>query len=350
MDKVALLAPNERSELFRETAAQMGMVPAIVEKDFWVCWILKKIFSSEQLSPHLVFKGGTSLSKVYGLIERFSEDVDLILDWRLLGYEKQEDPYQDQPSHNQQDLFNQEFNTRAATYIAKTLCPQLEKLFNCCQGVHAIVDLQEPQTVNVRYPAAFSLDYLRPEVQLEIGPLASYVPHNSFTIQPYAADAFPDVFDDPDCPVIAITVERTFWEKATILHQQAHRTGQMPSRYSRHYYDMYKLATSDFKDDALANLSLLEDVVQFKARFYRCPWARYKEARPGTFKLVPKEEHLSSLRRDYSDMAEMIFGEIPDFDKILETLGLLENEINELVCDNTQEEKEKTNPSQRPAR
>ncbi len=333
MDKVALLPSNERSELFRETSAQLGMSPAIAEKDFWVCWVLKKIFSSEQMKPHLVFKGGTSLSKVYGLIERFSEDVDLILDWRLLGYGEEEDPYQDQPSRTQQDRFNQEFNTRAATYIAETLCPQLEKQFNRCQEVHAIVDLQEPQTVNVQYPAAFSLDYLLPEVRLEIGPLASYVPHDYFTIQPYAAKAFPDVFNDPKCSVIAIKVERTFWEKATILHQQAHSTGQMPSRYSRHYYDMYKLTISNFKDNALSDLSLLEDVAQFKARFYTCPWARYEEAKPGTFKLVPKEEHLPSLRRDYSNMAEMIFGEIPDFDQILKTLSQLENEINRLSCD-----------------
>jgi predicted nucleotidyltransferase component of viral defense system len=333
VDRVALLPSNERSELFRETSAQLGMSPAIVEKDFWVCWVLKNIFSSEQLSPHLVFKGGTSLSKVYGLIERFSEDVDLILDWRLLGYGEEEDPYQDQPSRNQQDHFNQEFNIRAANYIAETLCPQLEKQFNRCQEVRAIVDTQERQTVNVQYPAAFSLDYLLPEVRLEIGPLASYVPHDSFTIRPYAAEAFPDVFDNPDCSIVAIKVERTFWEKATILHQQAHRTGQMPSRYSRHYYDMYKLAMSVFKDDALADLSLLEDVVRFKERFYPCVWARYGEAKPGAFRLIPKVEHLPPLRRDYNDMAEMIFGEIPDFDQILETLGQLENEINGLSCD-----------------
>jgi len=98
---------------------------------------------------------------------------------------------------------------------------------------------------------------------------------------------------------------------------------------------MYKLAMSVFKNDALADLSLLEDVVRFKERFYPCAWARYEEARPGTFRLIPKVEHLPPLRGDYSDMAEMIFGEIPDFDQILKTLGQLENEINELFCDDT---------------
>ena len=261
------------------------------------------------------------------------EDVDLILDWRLLGYGEKEDPYQTLPSRTQQERFNREFNTRAEKYIAETLCPQLQKQFDHCREVHAAVDQQNPQTVNVLYPAAFSLAYLLPVVRLEIGPLASYVPHGSFTIQPYAAEAFPDVFNDPDCPVVAIKAERTFWEKATILHQQAHRTGEMPSRYSRHYYDMYMLAMSDLKNIALADLLLLEDVIRFKDRFYTCPWAKFAEAKPGTFKLVPKEEHIPSLRRDYGDMAEMFFGEVPNFNQILKTLSQLEHEINRLPCD-----------------
>ncbi|MBM4076252.1 MAG: nucleotidyl transferase AbiEii/AbiGii toxin family protein, partial [Planctomycetes bacterium] len=85
MDKVATLPPRERSELFEQAASRRGVRAAIVEKDFWVCWILKKLFSNEELKSRLVFKGGTSLSKVYRLIDRFSEDVDLVLDWRLLG-------------------------------------------------------------------------------------------------------------------------------------------------------------------------------------------------------------------------------------------------------------------------
>jgi hypothetical protein len=109
MDKVATLNRENRRQLFQETGAQRGMSPAVVEKDFWVCWTLKHIFSDPQLQKHIVFKGGTSLSKVFGLIERFSEDIDLILDWQLLGYGPgQQDPYQDQSSNTQQDRFNKE--------------------------------------------------------------------------------------------------------------------------------------------------------------------------------------------------------------------------------------------------
>ena len=86
MDKVARLTADERSELFRETASRRGMSPAVVEKDFWVCWVLKQLFAEPGLKDRMVFKGGTSLSKVFGLIDRFSEDIDLVLDWQLLGY------------------------------------------------------------------------------------------------------------------------------------------------------------------------------------------------------------------------------------------------------------------------
>ncbi len=329
MDKVATLTSDQRGQLFQETAAERGMSAAVVEKDFWVCWVLRLIFSDPQWGTRIVFKGGTSLSKVFGLIERFSEDVDLILDWRLLGYGPgQEDPYADQPSNTQQDSFNAEFNARAARYIAQTLCPQFSKLFSRCPQVRVAVDSDEPQVVNVEYPAAFSLDYLRPQVRLEIGPLASFVPRSAHTIQPYAAQSFPRVFTDSDCPVVAIDAERTFWEKATILHQQAHRTHAMPPRYSRHYYDMDRLARSKIRQKALTDLALLKDVVAFKRRFYRCSWANYENARPGTFRLIPGQARLEELEKDYRQMKVMIFGDVPKFDQIIGMLKALEDEIN----------------------
>ena len=113
MDNVAALSKQERSELFESTAQAMGVHPAIAEKDFWVCWVLMKLFESE-LNSHLVFKGGTSLSKVHGLIDRFSEDIDLVLNWDLLGYDEHGlDPWQAQPPNTQQHKFNQQFNNKA---------------------------------------------------------------------------------------------------------------------------------------------------------------------------------------------------------------------------------------------
>jgi hypothetical protein len=310
------------------------MSPAVIEKDFWVCWVLRQLFAEPGLKDRMVFKGGTTLSKVFGLIDRFSEDIDLVLDWQLLGYGAGlEDPFQEFDSISKRDRFNKAVNQKAAQYIAETLIHDLNRMVTRCPHVTAAVDGDDPHTVNVFYPASFSEDYLRPRVLLEIGPLASWVPSASHTIQPYAAEVFPEVFTEPACQVVAISAERTFWEKATILHQQAHRTGAMPSRYSRHYYDFYKLASSPVRASAIADLKLLRDVVAFKQRFYPCGWAKYENAVPGSLKLIPGEAHLAELRRDYRSMAVMIHGQIPDFDQIIDTIGLLEEQINQLSSD-----------------
>lgn len=329
MDKVARLPAGPRRDLFQESGRLRGMNPAVIEKDFWVCWVLKQLFADPGLGRRLVFKGGTSLSKVFGLIDRFSEDIDLVLDWQLLGYGSgQEDPYQDFESKGKQDRFNKGINRKAAEYIAGTLVPNLETLFAHGPDIRVAVDDTDPHALNVAYPAAFSEDYLRPEVRLEIGPLASWVPSDRHSIQPYAAETFPEVFEEPNCPVIAIAAERTFWEKATILHQEAHRDGVIPSRHSRHYYDTFKLAESPIRRRALDDLDLLRQVVEFKQRFYPCGWARYKNARPGRFRLVPEGKNLDALHRDYRGMDLMIFGETPRFDTVIDTLKQLEDEIN----------------------
>ena len=269
---------------------------------------------------------------MFGLIERFSEDIDLILDWSLLGYGPgQQDPFPDDLSNTKRDQFNKQFNEAAAAYIRETLCPQLRVLLKICPAVRLSIDVHAGQVVEIHYPAAFSETYLRPEVRLEIGPLASWVPHDEYSIRPYAADAFPKIFAEPDCPVIAIKAERTFWEKATILHQQAHNPRAIPSRYSRHYYDLFRLAESPVHAAALADLPLLGDVVAFKQRFYPCNWARYGEARPGTFKLIPPPVGIDRLEADYVQMRVMIFGERPEFVRIIAVLHSLEDEINRCV-------------------
>jgi len=325
MDKVAALPATQRAELFSETAARKGMTPAIVEKDFWVCWSLSKLFSHADLSRLLMFKGGTSLSKVFHLIERFSEDIDLILDWRLISGE---DPLAER-SNSQQHALNKKMNEQAQGFIAGDLVTMVSSMV--APLCSCSVDAADEHVINVQYPAAFSDQYLRPEVRLEIGPLASWFPFDHYHIKPYAAEAFPDIFEAPECAVRAIKAERTFWEKVTILHHEAHRPVEtvQPQRYSRHYYDLAMMASSPLKDVALSDLSQLNDVVAFKMRFYRRGWAHYELAKPGTLKLLP-EAHvlLAAVRKDYADMRNMIFGAYPDFNEILSTLEKLENEIN----------------------
>ena len=325
MDKVATLSNEERKELFAETARQMGVHPSIIEKDFWVVWLLDKIFSDGALKKILMFKGGTSLSKVYNLIGRFSEDIDLILDWREVT---DEDPQRDRSSKNKQVKFNEKINKEALQYIQESLLPVLSKLVSpICQ---CEIDYSKPYNIIVTYPRTFDNTYLRSEVLLEIGPLASWQPSNQFEIESYAAQYFPKIFQRTKCKVNAIEAKRTFWEKATILHQEANRdkSKKMPERYSRHYYDLACMAKSSIKTEALSDLRLLQQVVDFKRKFYPATWAKFEEAKPGSLKLVPPEYRIKELKADYKAMEQMIFDKELSFEEILKILQELEDDIN----------------------
>lgn len=330
MNRVAALAADQRNELFALTAERRGMGSvAVVEKDFWVCWTLKRLFEHPELSQLLIFKGGTSLSKVFGLIDRFSEDIDLILDWRAVT---DEDPMDPERSRTKQGQLNEQLNESARKYIAGDLFAMLnEVLGDYCEIEVNAGEKDLGHIIRVNYPETSEAGNLLPYIQLEIGSLASWLPHSDHTLRPYAADEFPDQFDNPACSVRAIDAERTFWEKATILHHEANRPedSTVPARYSRHYYDLYLMAQSEVKAAALADFQLLENVVEFKKRFYPRGWAQYEQAKPGSLKLIPPVRILDAMRKDYDAMGEMIFGRHPSFDEIIEGLTLLEAEINE---------------------
>ncbi len=326
MNKIANLSDNNRRDLFRETASKMHTTNAIVEKDFWVVWVLDKLFSHEKLSKILMFKGGTSLSKIYGLIERFSEDIDLILDWELLT---KEDPYEDR-SKTQQGKFNVSVNNKAKEYIKDVLLllvsEILKPLCNCK------IKEDDGFSIDIQYPALFSDSAILPHILLEIGPLALWIPSAEFEITPFAAKEFPEMFEQAACKVNAILAEKTFWEKATILHQEANRPEDkiIPPRYSRHYYDLALMAKSSIKEKALEDLELLKSVVEFKQRFYTSGWAKYEEAKAGTFKLLPPVFRYKELIKDYKAMQNMIFGKQIDFEESISILKKLEKEINSL--------------------
>ncbi len=132
--------------------------------------------------------------------------------------------------------------------------------------------------------------------------------------------------------VNVVSVERTFWEKATILHHEAHRPQnlKMPVRYARHYYDLYCIANSAYKERVFASIELLEKVAKFKSKFYPRKWAKYEEATKTHIKLVPDKYRLEELKKDYNQMREMLMGEKPKFEDIIETIQSLESEIHKI--------------------
>ena len=330
MRNIAKINENDRKALFHNTAAKMGMTDAIIEKDFWVCYMLDYLFHRCAWKDNIAFKGGTSLSKAYGLIERFSEDIDLILDWRVLGYGINE-PWEER-SNTKQDIFNKEANTRAEVFLRDTFLPSVvaDLTAELGENISCFIDDDDPQTVKIAYPNSFADMSILQEIRLEMGALAAWTPVKVVDITPYAAQEYSRLFKQPSTDILTVLPERTFWEKVTILHREAFRAEDrpFPSRYSRHYYDLYRMMQTEIKDKALADNDLLTRVVDFKDKFYRCPWARYDIAKRGTICLMPPEYNLDKLRTDYEHMQNMLFGNKPSFDEIMDCIAKLEKEIN----------------------
>lgn len=329
MRNIAHLDDEERRELFLIAAKGSGMTDAVMEKDFWVCYTLDRLFRGFEYSDRMVFKGGTSLSKAYGLIDRFSEDIDLILDWRLLGYGKDE-PWEPR-SNTSQERFKAETIERTGHFLAEDFAPKLRESVSEDLGHEADVHMaDEEETVIFAYPRTHRSDAALDHIRLEIGPLAAWTPTEKATITPYLAASRPQIFERPSIEVVTAKPERTFWEKATILHQEANRpeSKPMPQRYSRHYYDLYRLGHSRVKATAIGDSDLLARVVAFKDKFYRMPWSRLDLAKPGTLRLVPPDFRMKELAADYTAMQEMLIGERPTLAEIVEYMAVLEDEIN----------------------
>jgi hypothetical protein len=332
MNNVAKLNRNKREELFLVTAHDMKLTEAMAEKDFWVCWVLDYLFHQNPWSENMAFKGGTSLSKCYKLIERFSEDIDIILDWRVLGFSTSE--AWDERSKTSQDKFNKEMVTRTGNFLWDVFLPRLKEDFSqlLSEPFKLFITDDEPQTICFAYPRIFDDTAIVSVVRMEIGALAAWTPTQTTTITSYAAEHYPQAFKNPSTSTLTVMAERTFWEKVTILHKEAFRTNsRFPSRYSRHYYDLYCMDKFPVKTKAYADLPLLERVVTFKTRFYPTNAARYDLAHTGTIRLIPSEDCIPTLFEDYKHMTNMIFAATPSFEEIMETLRRMETEINALI-------------------
>lgn len=325
-EEIARASTTDRKVLFADVHQQLGQkIPvSMIEKDFWVCYVLERIFADGDLSKMLRFKGGTSLSKAHGIIERFSEDVDLILDWtRFLDLG---DPNAER-SKTKQCAFNELMNATAGQYVSGELRVRLQSVFGDVCKVE--LDAVEPLNLHVVYPKVFEDDYLTPNVKLEIGPLASWIPCETKRISSFVSQSEPQLglggFD-----VHVIKVERTFWEKIEALHHEHYRpeTKKAPRRFSRHYYDVYRIYHSPAYAEARNNIRLLQDVVDFTRKFYPRSWAHFELCKPGTMLLHPSDHAMLAMRADYQAMRQMIYGDYPSFDTLMATLTDLERDLN----------------------
>jgi len=331
MNRIAKASRREREDIFIATSREIGLPEAMVEKDFWVCWCLNYLFHDSPWADRLAFKGGTSLSKCFGLIDRFSEDIDVVLDWRLLGYETSH--LWEERSRTQQDKMNKETVIKTNEFLNEIFVPKLQSDFSdiLSDAFSLHIDDDDPQTVCFTYPRIYSDNAIISVVRMEMGVLAAWTPVQNERITSYAAEVHPQIFETPSTQVLTVSPKRTFWEKITILHKEAFRAdNKFPSRYSRHYYDLYCMDKSVVKEQAYADLELLDHVVKFKAKFYPASSAHYELATPGSMRLMPPDSCIDSIRNDYTHMRNMIFGEQPMFDDVIRCIQKMEHEIKGL--------------------
>jgi len=340
MKTFATLEAAERRTVFEEFQQREGVAAVIVEKDFWVVWLLALIFQQPELGGQAVFKGGTSLAKVFGAIARFSEDIDLGISPEALGWT--EARLEGASKNAWTERIRPQLETACAGHVEHHWLPQLESAAIRHLGPAAPTRswLRYELDVASRSPVIFfdypgalprGVDYIARSVKIEFGSLADQRPTGVHPLQAMVARIVPGAFADFRAEVVALELERTFWEKATILHAEHHRPAgkPQPARYARHYSDFAALWHHPSGRAAATRLDLLDRVRQHKARFFASGWANYATATPGSFRLLPPESRKSELAADYAAMRPMFMQEPLAFDEMLAVLREAEQTLNQ---------------------
>jgi len=352
MDNFARRTADERRVFIVEAANRRNLTSVIIEKDFWVCWTLKRLIGSPELAGHFIFKGGTSLSKAYGIIHRFSEDLDLTIARTAPLIRDVKSPMDEGIGSNERRRRTEALKEAAQEYVATIVQPVLAKdieaALGTVEGWSVTLDPEDPdaQTLLFNFPRLMNygggygrgssgveqfgegeIGYIKPRIKLEFGARGDIEPFEPKNIAPYLAEVFPEELPDAAVTLPTLAVVRTFWEKATILHAMHHH-GKLREGMSRHYYDTLMLARSGIADEALARPELLAAVVQNKSLMFTDKSASYETAVLGSLRLVPSDEATAKLKQDYGTMAEMFMVDPPSFDDLLAGIVALEAKLN----------------------
>jgi hypothetical protein len=339
MDNFVLYTIEEKLEVLQESSNEMQLNPIILEKDFWVCWILRALYSIQEFSSNITFKGGTSLSKAYGLIKRFSEDCDLTI--AKLVFEPYKDPSEEGISGKEQARRIESLVKRVEEYIKEIILLKLNQTISKSiseDEFKLTLDKNDPQTILFSYPSCFSYKedddaYIKPIVRLEFGARGGIIPKENKIIKPYIADIIPNIFTNSEVVVPVLSAERTFWEKITILHSLYHKNlkgKRFNDRMSRHYYDIFMMIGSGLAEKAINQKGLLSEVTKNNMIFFKDNNASYETSKIGSLKLVPEQEMQNDLKRDYLAMNEMFMHDQIPFEQIIESISELEAKINTL--------------------
>jgi hypothetical protein len=325
------LGERDRRDALQAASGEQGVPADVIEKDLWVVWALDALFTTPD-APRMAFKGGTSLSKVYGAIRRFSEDVDVTLS-----------PVELAPG---QDVFAADMTSKGAkrmghllrgrlrAVLAETVVPHLRRCARRVPFDVSVADATEDGIVVVQYPTlADSLSgYLSEGVRIEFGGRNSTEPNSRHVVTTLLGATLPNL-GLPTARVDVFAAERTFWEKFTLAHAESRRPEFRASeRLSRHWYDLARLGGQVIAERALADRALLEDVVRIKQLYFRSSYSAYDLCLVGQARLLPDAPRQDALRRDYEQMAAsgMIYSPLP-FAEMLKAVAELEDRANQAI-------------------
>lgn len=335
MDEFARRPTNDRRTFIEEAANRRDLTTTIIEKDFWVCWTLRRLVRCVELDGHFIFKGGTSLSKAYGIIQRFSEDIDLTISRNAPLLREISSPMDVGISGSERRRRTEKLKAAAQEYVATHVMPalskEIESALGTLEGWEVVPDPDDSdgQTLLFNYPrlGEDEIGYIKPRIKLEFGARGDTEPSELRRITPYLAETYPEELPDAVSSIPTLAVVRTFWEKATILHA-AHHNGKLRGGMSRHYYDTLMLAHKGIADEAQRQPNLLARVVHNKSLMFADNSASYETAVLGSLRLTPSEEIKSLLKEDYSAMSEMFMKTPPTFADLIAGIADLEARIN----------------------
>lgn len=336
------LSKTERSQAFRIASQKLGYPAYVIEKDFWVTYILDMLFNRLALNHRILFKGGTSLSKCFKLIDRFSEDVDLSLNMEDLGFGGDKAPHivAQQESKSAAKRAIEALQKSGEEFVRNTLIVLLQEAIKNdlpkADKWSLTLDVQNFENLLFYYPKSLEDDeygnkYVKPVVLIETGTKSEHMPIQEVEITTLLQEAIGEIISNTTVKVLS--PKRTFWEKVTLLHAEnnINRVERVKERLSRHIYDVVMLSRSDVGKEAIKDLELLEIVAKHKAFYFRSNSARYDEAKPGTLKIAPHGELLKAFYDDYRKMRNMFSGEVVKFDILIQELQTIESKINSLM-------------------
>ncbi|MFZ6813795.1 nucleotidyl transferase AbiEii/AbiGii toxin family protein [Undibacterium sp. Rencai35W] len=329
------LSRQDQAEALEVAADRTGRPAHLLEKDIWVVWALAAIYGST-LAGKLTFKGGTSLSKVYKIIDRFSEDVDLTYDIRELVPDMLREGNPIPVSPSQEKKITSEVRKRLPAWIESAVMPVIKTaLFESKIEASLAIVGQENEKLIVSYPALKTgTGYAPASIQLEFGARATGEPNHVHDVGCDIASVI-DGVDFPAARPLVMAAERTFWEKATAAHVYCLQGRLRGERYSRHWYDLAAISRSAHYESAVTDRELGKKVAEHKSMFFAEKDAAgakvdYQRAVTGAIQLIPTGESLAALERDYSAMLEdgLLALHQPDFSDLIENCRAIEMRIN----------------------